>query len=81
MSAFAARREVIPKKVEKEVFMNQTVFLLILLYLAKKCGCIDNAQFWCLLGLLALDSGCFNNLLSALSNNNNGCCSNSYCNN
>lgn len=55
--------------------MNQTIFLLILLYLAKKGGCIDGAQFCCLAALLALESGCLNNLLSAASGN--GCSSNS----
>lgn len=59
--------------------MNQSLFLLILLYLAKKCGCIGTGQFLCLLGLLALDSGCLNNLLSTLSNGDGGC-SNSCCN-
>ncbi len=58
--------------------MNQYILILILLYLAKREGCLNTAAFWCLVGLVALDSGCLGALLSAANNGcNNGC--NSCC--
>ncbi len=61
--------------------MNQTIFLLILLYLAKRNGCIGNAQFCCLAALLAVDSGCLGSLLASSSDSGGcNCNCNSCCN-